>query len=409
MKEFHIKDREGRLVITVKLIDERTWIFVGTNNEEFLECSFVPLIIPIDDVSNPEYQDIESINDLIDRLDLDSEGRRGLETIPPDKLVRPELVFFVHCSNLEAWVLHNFNTRILDYRLAFPILKELSDQGHMRALQRFKEEILERFYYGSPNIRQFLWLMEYTDYLDPEELYSILSEEKKVAILGIRELITKDGDSDYLADFIYAEDYVYKFFYYGDPYLTESEFKKLQELLCKFPELKKLASRLSMKEIRQGITREIISDLGIYLKDLKDLKIGSNLCFSEGFDFPHPFPSLLKYEGPIFSDIGKIPSLEEIIIKYSSDLTNPMSLPESIKNLKKLKKLKIENVQITRLPESFGCLESLEELVLKTLPLKALPGSFGNLKKLRDLEITKCDLGVIPDSFGNLSNLEVCV
>lgn len=121
--KYSIRDKDGIEVLRVCLVSGRSRIYI--DEEEFLTCHFVPLEIPTYPLS--EFKEIESINDVIDRLDNELER----EDKPFE--LNPELDFFVNCSNLEAWVEYDYDTRILDYKLSFPLLQKMSEAGNKRA------------------------------------------------------------------------------------------------------------------------------------------------------------------------------------------------------------------------------------------------------------------------------------
>ena len=83
------------------------------------------------------------------------------------------------------------------------------------------------------------------------------------------------------------------------------------------------------------------------------------------------------------------------------------SLPESISNLKELKKLYLQDNNLTQLPESIGNLSKLQVLFLDSNPLTHLPESIGNLQELRHLNLANTNLTHLPETLANLPNLEV--
>ncbi|MHA1747292.1 MAG: hypothetical protein ACTSYF_01450, partial [Promethearchaeota archaeon] len=104
-------DENGNELFSIKLIDGRSYIYV--DGMRFKACRFVPISIPVEEL--PKYDSIESIDDIIRHLD------RSLEARPPKWIhgeSLAELDFFVNCSNMQAWVENDFNTRILDSRLS---------------------------------------------------------------------------------------------------------------------------------------------------------------------------------------------------------------------------------------------------------------------------------------------------
>ena len=83
-KEFKINE-----YITLKLEGEKTNIYV--KDQLFNQCKFLLLNIPIDKISS--FDEIESIDEAVEKLDRSLEGRgTGVYEIPP------EVEFWGHCS-----------------------------------------------------------------------------------------------------------------------------------------------------------------------------------------------------------------------------------------------------------------------------------------------------------------------
>jgi hypothetical protein len=80
--------------------------------------------------------------DSIDELALNKDARI-LETGNVEKMVDSNTQLFVHVSNLQAWVEHDYDTRILHSNLSFPLLKELSKYDD-KAKVIYESEIIER-------------------------------------------------------------------------------------------------------------------------------------------------------------------------------------------------------------------------------------------------------------------------
>ena len=121
----------------------------------------------------------------------------------------------------------------------------------------------------------------------------------------------------------------------------------------------------------------------------------------------------------ILQGMTELPVVEEIYLREWR-LNSAGGLPESIKNLKSLRVLKIENCRLWRLPESIGCLKNLEILdlgnflgmsfdffVLSGNSVDTLPKTIGNLKNLKELNLAYCDLKELPETIGNLENLQI--
>lgn len=83
------------------------------------------------------------------------------------------------------------------------------------------------------------------------------------------------------------------------------------------------------------------------------------------------------------------------------------SLPESIGDFEMLEYLDLSNNLLTSLQSSIGNLSHLIEFNLRNNKrLETLPGSLGQLSKLKKLNLYQCNLSALPENIGNLSSLE---
>jgi internalin A len=82
------------------------------------------------------------------------------------------------------------------------------------------------------------------------------------------------------------------------------------------------------------------------------------------------------------------------------------SLPEFLCELKALEELSLHNNLLNSLPESLGQMKALRELYLPDNQLGTLPESLGELKTLRKLSLENNRLGALPNSLGGLKSLE---
>lgn len=154
--------------ITLKLENRQTKIYVG--GEEFIRCKYLLLNIPIANVR--EYDNIRSIDETAEHL------HHGLERNTSwKKKITPEMEFWGHCSNLQAWVENNYNTALLHRNLAFPLLKKLTESGDPKARKVFKEEIAKRFSNGRFSVMCYLISGGYLSYLSEEEFETITYEK----------------------------------------------------------------------------------------------------------------------------------------------------------------------------------------------------------------------------------------
>ena len=124
-KQFKIND-----TITLKLEKNRTNIYI--NGVLFINCKYLLVKIPVDEIE--QYDEINSIDDLEDSLGNERDYFRQ------KRRITPEAEFWGHCSNIQTWVEHNYDTRILHRNIAFPLLRRLTQVGDENARKAFKEE-----------------------------------------------------------------------------------------------------------------------------------------------------------------------------------------------------------------------------------------------------------------------------
>jgi len=147
--------------ITLKLENNKTNIYV--KNRPFNQCKH--LLINLDSQNLEKYDSIGSIDEAVDVLNKYQYGN-----LYDNEEIPPEAEFWGHCSNLQAWVEHNYDTRLLHRNIAFPLLKKLTEVGDPIARRRFKEEIALRFQSGHPSVVRFLIREHYLNYLNREEI-----------------------------------------------------------------------------------------------------------------------------------------------------------------------------------------------------------------------------------------------
>ena len=112
-----------------------------------------------------DHWDIESIDEAYQNFNI---GQYGINL--DDIKLSPEDEFRGHCSNLQAWIENDYDTRLIHYNLAFPLLKRLTEAGDLLAKKVFKEEIAKRYKSGFPSVVKYLEEERYLEYLSKEEL-----------------------------------------------------------------------------------------------------------------------------------------------------------------------------------------------------------------------------------------------
>ncbi|MGV9173672.1 MAG: hypothetical protein ACOC44_08105 [Promethearchaeia archaeon] len=170
MKTFQINQ-----YLTLRLEHGQTNIYI--DDKKVLHCKFLLLNIPVDEI--PKYNEINSIDHAAELLNKDLEVQE--EKKGDSVEISPEVEFWAHCSNIQAWAENDYDTRLLHSNLSFPLLKKLTEAGDPIAKGVFKKEITTRFKSGYLPVMVYLVREGYLDYFnwdESEELYASLSYEK---------------------------------------------------------------------------------------------------------------------------------------------------------------------------------------------------------------------------------------
>lgn len=182
MNEFKINNN-----LTLKLENGDINIYIG--KKYFIQCTRLILEIPKKELK--AYNNIESIDEAAEVYDhyvhehhvLKDNGLPEVENDEDFSLIEPEEEFWGHCSNLQVWSEHDYDTRLLKANLAFPLLEGLAKAGDKLAQIKFKEEILKRLLSGSESVIEYLFVESYLDYLSNEELLTGLLEANEADLL----------------------------------------------------------------------------------------------------------------------------------------------------------------------------------------------------------------------------------
>ncbi|MEJ2251563.1 MAG: hypothetical protein P8Y97_18145, partial [Candidatus Lokiarchaeota archaeon] len=139
------------------------------NGKPFRQCKYLLLI-------NPHLQEkqseIRSIDEAKKYLQKDLER----EVTPQMLGITPEEEFWAHCSNLQAWVEHEYDTRLLDSRLAFPLLQRLADLGDPIAKKIYYEEVFDRFLHGTKEVKEVIMDGAYLDDITRDQSVSLIED-----------------------------------------------------------------------------------------------------------------------------------------------------------------------------------------------------------------------------------------
>ena len=183
--------------------------------------------------------------------------------------------------------------------------------------------------------------------------------------------------------------------------LSEEEAQPFFQRLAALPCLKTLnlnETGLSILPQSFGLLKTLEF---LYIENNKIVSFSENASGLEGLKLislnTNHFGEMTEEEvEQLFSTISLIPNLETLwagITRWPNKGTLK-KLPDSIGDCKNLKKLKIENQDITTLPESIGNLSQLEYLELEANRLTSLPQSLSKLARLKGLKLGKNKLSV---------------
>jgi hypothetical protein len=170
MKEFVINEH-----LSLKLEGNETHIYV--KGQRFLHCMFLLIEVPIKEISS--FNEITSIDEAAESLNHSEEGY----DIDGSQKISPDVEFWGHCSNLQAWYENDYDTRLIHRNLAFPLLRELTDAGDPVAKRVFKEEIAQRFESGYLPVISYLFLEHYTYYLSDDYFEAVAQSQMMIDIL----------------------------------------------------------------------------------------------------------------------------------------------------------------------------------------------------------------------------------
>ena len=370
MEEFRINE-----YIKLKLEEKKTVIYI--NEIRFNQCKYLLLINPF---REENFEALNSIDEYSENLNSKLEMNLKLE----DLGIGYKEEFIAHCSNLQAWSEHNYDTRLLHSNLSFPLLKKLTEVGDELAKKVFKEEIAKRLESGYSPVIEYLINERYIDYLEKDELFfSLLEPQEAEVILSLDKLIKNEN----IEPAIRLEDDIMPHLYFIIKNRKVVALRLWYLPVQVFPtsaveEISKLSSLETLQLSNHNV--EWIPESFSNLQKLKSLNL--NQIFIGAF--PESITTLSNLE------------------KLNLSRNYISSLPESIKELKSLKELDLGRNKIKIIYDIIGDLSKLENLKLNGNELKELPESIGNLRYLKVLKLDNNHLTTLPDSIGKLKYLE---
>ncbi|KKK42954.1 MAG: leucine-rich repeat domain protein [Candidatus Lokiarchaeum sp. GC14_75] len=378
--------------ITLKLKKGKTIIYI--KDKEFLQCKYLLIEIPIENIK--EFKNILSIDELSEKLDHSLEEKRKPRNLSA------EAEFWGHCSNLQTWFEHGYDTRLLHSNLSFPLLKKLTDVGDPIARMIFKDEIAERMTGGHTTVSKYLIEENYLEYFNKEESDVLMEYFKKE--------IAKDFKSSYgkvMHNFELSTclDLINENIH-NSKILIVNRFKRIDILdntsLMGFTIEGNFISKIALN--RCGL--QVVPDSIENLKNLNEIYLTENMIR----EIPESFGSLVNLGilnlsknklKVIPESFGNLSSLEILNLNH-----NQLEwLPNSIKGLKNLKILSLWGNNLSSLPEQIGSLSSLNILGVSYNLLKSIPDGVSNLKALHTLDLSNNALVKVPDSLGKVESL----
>ena len=155
--------------LKVKLEDGSSNIYVG--NRRFIQCKY--LLLNIIEGSEEKLDEIDSIDEAAEILDHSLEGSSN--NIDHD--IDAETEFWAHCSNLQAWYEHDYDTRLIHKNLSFYLLQELARVGDKQASKVYIEEVAKRFSSRFPPVQIYLINQGHLYNLSREQLELVIDQE----------------------------------------------------------------------------------------------------------------------------------------------------------------------------------------------------------------------------------------
>jgi Leucine-rich repeat (LRR) protein len=382
--------------LSVRLVHGLTEVFVG--EKRINQCKLVLMNFPRERVKElGRFETIDELSEFAEKKELD---------FTPE--ITPEEEFWAHCSAIQAWVEAGYDTRLLDMRLAFPILKELTKVGDKQASQKFKDEIFKRFNSAYAPVIKYLTREGYLEFLDEEEIETLFkaTDTTHITKLDMSEAGLKEFPS-----------YLLKFKALEYLELDDNEIEQLPPRIGKMKHLKELIiinnrlkhlpneigelSSLESLDVRDNQLAELPDSIG-NLKNLKKLWVGGTSEDRYGrYGKEKRNPHLGNQLSILPDSVINLKELQNLGIG-----TNFFTeIPSVIFELKALTLLEANNNQITEIPQKIGNLTSLKTLSISKNELKSLPKTLNKLRNLTGLYLEHNELKNLPDSIVELENL----
>ncbi len=369
MKEFKINQ-----YIDLKLEEGKTNIYI--KNEKFIQCKF--LLLEIDEKNVALVEKIQSIDEAEESLDI-SEEWKEIES----RKIPPETEFWGHCSNLQVWEEHNYDTKLLHRNLAFPLLKKLSDVGDFQAQKVFRKEIISRLTSKHPTVLRYLISEGYLNYLKENEVKMLLSDSRIIEqIIKLKNFDDENFKSLYLVIKKLKE-------------ISPSNYRKVikrvlisknEQLIGFLDEFFDYSSLFNTEEIAVKLLNQKEAKIIAFLRKIRGEKLFFSLLIS-------------KIDTDIVIERGHV-------VKLNLNRWELTKIPTQVFKLKFIKTIWLEHNELEVLPSSIEKLSMLRKLYLGGNKLTALPEEIGNLTELVELSVNNNFLASIPNSIKRLKYLK---
>ncbi|MHA1148943.1 MAG: leucine-rich repeat domain-containing protein [Promethearchaeota archaeon] len=412
-------------LLSLHLEGQDTIIYV--NNKRFDQCKRV--MIQFSKEEAEKYKNIGSIDEAVDIF-------RSESLLHDDILISPEEEFWGHCSNLQAWVEQDYNTRILHSNLSFPLLKALADNGDEKAKKIFKSEIAERFSSNYPATIAFLIKQGFLNYFNAEEIevillnldYSIIynSEPPSSVPIYFKSLFKLPSKIPYEAYLTF----ICKDLKHGDYTIFENFVLNGYFNILEVDDIDNLLSQFSYEFIsEQKLGWNILSRLKVlnipsaieqYKSYIESMVHDENNLFNITFSlFRGEFSTLEKTDiQSMFKDFNYnllmqefpeiLPFLIQGLVKYEvREAVEFYKSKEFISNYLILEQIDFYLDIIKQLPTPLKvCLTPLKNSRLWKLHAPASPSIVINGKKIIEINLSYCEILDIPQSIKKITSLE---
>ncbi|MHA1931121.1 MAG: leucine-rich repeat domain-containing protein [Promethearchaeota archaeon] len=351
MHEFRINEH-----ISLKLENNKTFIYI--DNKKTIQCIRVFI-----ETHDEKYQAIDSIDDVLE-IERKKMWNSSFKPLNTNIRISPIEEFWGHCSNIQAWVEYNYNTRLIDSKIGFPLLKKLADIGDNHARIRLKEEVIERLKSGHFNVIEFLVNEGFLDYFEEKEELEVLYESLGINSYNYDKHILQSGFLLYLS------------------YSHRKEAELFAELL---------RARTSQDLIL--FNKEIIGENEEDKFKLPKLMINKEFGTTE------------LYFNSQFNGFPDVICKFKNITKLSLNGNEIISVPNEINKMISLETLWLSHNKLSSLPDLFGELEKLEYLDLSNNRFRSIPQCIANLPKLKKIILVSNNLQSIPKFILNMKSL----